>query len=1123
MPRFTISNSIPNTYPISIDANNTVSVANIASANITASDLTVLKTAITDSLNLAQTKKKEIDDIITLFTSNTILTLQKNWVKTDGFNQPIDGIVSNEENDWREIFVDEKANTELLSNTFLDTLNLDTTVDNKDDDKYDELILNSSNTISVNDEGVLVSEGISMQLAQSVVMTSELSDFNNADYVGKIAAPAIALSELQKEQDYYEEALVDIRTLVESYTDFSIRFVQTNNTTAVAQATTIATANVGLTANGTTISIDVGTWNAYSLRIGSIIDVNIAAGEFGTAVNTIASNVESREIITLANDTHGTINTSFSINLSSVPFTVNTTLNSANTQEANSGVSNTFTIDNYKDELGFASDAEVKLTNSFFEAYDTEIDFNLELTTELESVQTAAEIAFNIDEKEEEEEEEVESDDTWKSVTPGGKELNKFFERAERAFTANKAALAIAKKQYEAAKILALASIDPVYAAATEIINQIDNLLVDLENVGFYMLPVTPTSMKGNPNVKEAAIGNLFEGGEREVYVYVDNNGEERGYIDGKTHPLYPPLGLSVKNDGGAPGGYTDAEVPNNAKIYEQDGSRKVRSVPYYTYTKSEQGKKELFSSSSTGDVVSAIENTDTGLLQMTPSEVISTMVTAFDDQGDVLIQQLDKNGKVIGTVKNSSRPKNEAFLDIDETNFRVVDNKPTFSENASVGALAIVIALPSLKEFADAIASVLNFFDFKEFKAFQQRLQGVFKKKPITLKLNNVSLKVKGTSSDVNSPQFSKTAVGKFGDLLTKQDPNSPTGAFADTYYLKADGTPLIIIGKPVNKKATPAATNAPFVGRVVKSLSSKKMEVIRAIPADDAASNYTQSQPVGIEDIEELPPHIRDQFTKGTKSGYRLVDINENIGYQEEELLVIPISGTHNTFPGTLLMEAVETTFVPIQGATDGEGLTTGKEGSASMPEGTDSDKIADFDYTEKEYTEKSVAFNPIEGVVCGQIRSPELPPASTPPDWEQLSLKSLVPEYGLFITQMRAQVNGMRSYVKTGADGIKATIKSIDEQVKTVEKVAEAIIAIQGLLANGLNKAGIYGLALEPETGGTARLKQRLQSAENKPPDNLKFSAGILLVGGSPDASNFDAINKAHENLKKLVTTL
>ncbi len=1043
-------------------------------------------------------------------------------MKTDGFNQQIDGIVSNEENDWREIFVDEKANTELLSNTFLDTLNLDATVDNKDDDKYDELILNSSNTISVNDEGVTVSEGISMQLAQSIVMTSELSDFNNADYVGQIAAPAIALSELQKEQDYYEEALVDIRTLVESYTDLSIRFVQTNNTTAVAQATTISTANVGLTANGTTISIDVGSWNAYSLKIGSIIDVNIAAGEFGTAVNTIASNVESREILTLANDTHGTINTSFSINLSSVSFTVNTSLNSANTEEANSGVSNTFIIDNYKDELGPDSDAEVKLTNSFFEAYDTEIDMNLELATEFEAVETAAEIAFNIEEEEEEEEEEVESDDTWKSVTPGGKELNNFFERSERAFTANKAALAIAKKQYEAAKLLALASIDPVYAAATEIINQIDNLLIDLENVGFYMLPVTPTSMKGNPNVKEAAIGNLFEGGEREVYVYIDNSGEERGLIDGKTHPLHPPLGLGVKNEGGAPGGYTDAEIPNSAKVYDQDNSRKVKTVPYYTYTKSEQGKKELFSSSSTGDVVSAIENTDTGLLQMTPSEVISTMVTAFDDQGDVLIQQLDKNGKIIGTIKNSSRPRNEAFLDIDETNFRIVDNKPTFSENASVGALAIVIALPNLKEFADAIASVLNFFDFKEFKAFQQRLQGVFKKKPITLKLNNVSSKVKGTSSDVNSQQFSQTAVGKFGDLLTKVDPNSPTGAFADTYYLKSDGTPLIIIGKPVNKKATASVVNAPFIGRVVKSLSSKKMEVIRAIPADDAKS-YTDSQSVGVEDIEELPPHIRDQYTKGTKSGYKLVDINEKIGYQEEELLVIPISGTHNTFPGTLLMEAVETTFIPIQGATDGEGLTTGKEGSISMPEGTDSANIADFDYTEKEYTEKSVAFNPIEGVVCGQIRSPELPPSSTPPDWEQLSLKSLVPEYGLFIKQMRAQVNGMRSYVKTGADGIRETIKSIDEQVKTVERIAETILAIQNLLANGLNKAGIYGLALEPETGGTARLKQRLQTAADKPPDNLKFSAGILLVGGSPDASNFDAITKAHENLKKLVTTM
>ena len=65
--------------------------------------------------------------------------------------------------------------------------------------------------------------------------------------------------------------------------------------------------------------------------------------------------------------------------------------------------------------------------------------------------------------------------------------------------------------------------------------------------------------------------------------------------------------------------------------------------------------------------------------------------------------------------------------------------------------------------------------------------------------------------------------------------------------------------------------------------------------------------------------------------------------------------------------------------------------------------------------------------------------------------------------------------------------------------------------------MRDVGFYYLQLDPERGGTDNFVKRLSSAENQPPSTLKYSAGILLMGGSPDSKNTESISASMDALK------
>ena len=128
-------------------------------------------------------------------------------------------------------------------------------------------------------------------------------------------------------------------------------------------------------------------------------------------------------------------------------------------------------------------------------------------------------------------------------------------------------------------------------------------------------------------------------------------------------------------------------------------------------------------------------------------------------------------------------------------------------------------------------------------------------------------------------------------------------------------------------------------------------------------------------------------------------------------------------------------------------------------------------------------------------------------------------MFPSFGIFFTTLRKNLNALRGLTKGSQESIQETIDFIDKKVKKAEELAATILKIQKVFT-GLSKTGLYTLYLAPKVGGTEGFKSRLQAATNMPPDTLKFSAGLLMVGGTPDIHSTEAIELAVTGLGKLL---
>ena len=67
--------------------------------------------------------------------------------------------------------------------------------------------------------------------------------------------------------------------------------------------------------------------------------------------------------------------------------------------------------------------------------------------------------------------------------------------------------------------------------------------------------------------------------------------------------------------------------------------------------------------------------------------------------------------------------------------------------------------------------------------------------------------------------------------------------------------------------------------------------------------------------------------------------------------------------------------------------------------------------------------------------------------------------------------------------------------------MDKINKTLQKIIKLFSTVLPAAGVYSLVIPGEVGGNKFIKETLKKAENRPPDDLDFAVGFLLMGGGP----------------------
>ncbi len=81
------------------------------------------------------------------------------------------------------------------------------------------------------------------------------------------------------------------------------------------------------------------------------------------------------------------------------------------------------------------------------------------------------------------------------------------------------------------------------------------------------------------------------------------------------------------------------------------------------------------------------------------------------------------------------------------------------------------------------------------------------------------------------------------------------------------------------------------------------------------------------------------------------------------------------------------------------------------------------------------------------------------------------------------------------------MKKFIKYLDTKIEELDDLNKRLQAILKLFTSGLGDAGVYVLTIPPTVGGNDLIKSALQNAQNRPPDDLDFAVGFLMMGGGP----------------------
>jgi hypothetical protein len=439
------------------------------------------------------------------------------------------------------------------------------------------------------------------------------------------------------------------------------------------------------------------------------------------------------------------------------------------------------------------------------------------------------------------------------------------------------------------------------------------------------------------------------------------------------------------------------------------------------------------------------------GLITLTPGGILQTIDKSFDDINDT--------PKLVG--------RQDFSVDTVLSEDYYMSGRPIFSASATVGGIIIIAGAPDFDKFMDILESFNKFMSLESFEKLIKNVKAIWTddaKKKHTIKLSWVSNK--------NIEQGSAAGL----------DTDNPTEGYIE-------GKDTMGQFNIMDKKKTPKI--------MMNNRSAVKARITKVISTEDMI-------------IEELttPAHLIDSHNAELTSSMikkRHTKIKENknvIPYQQQELEVAYITSGDEFKKGDIVFEALPTTKKDIVELDDAgyplPSHITYSSGGFARKSGDEDPSVAGSPAgTEYAQIDSGIV---VVGKVVEEFYAGGQPEK---PDWRGKRLEELIPPFGTLLDSTEGHVRGIKGTVQSAKKSIEPMIKYLDSKMAELQAFSNEVTEILELFAVGIPAAGIYTLYLAPKLGGTAEFRNRMLSAggPRKPPEALKFCAGVCFLGGGP----------------------
>ena len=697
--------------------------------------------------------------------------------------------------------------------------------------------------------------------------------------------------------------------------------------------------------------------------------------------------------------------------------------------------------------------------------------------------------------------------DLWDAgILANDKYLKPMFEGAKKALELHKANAIFIKQLYEMNKALMTAAIDPIFAAIDRILEEIIAILNSLRGLGFYMIQVTSTTVQQNVQ-KNPITGALHVGTQTFVPARMNAKGEYE---------------KAIKD---ADGNYSSAKVIDsltNEQIYVEYTPLSSREDPMTDFFSSIEashksnpkfgltsGAKKAYQAAGSflrGDVANEYYiqmNEWTGLTELTPMGILNTISESFDDKmdlpkhfkrmyidGELESPELEDFAtadpdsifykttadKVIAAGKYAGMKVKDAYDTITDPSY-YESGRPIFPASAQVAGMIFIIGAPDLAKFNTILDSFNKFISLDGLKDLSKSIKKITKpvKPQRTLRIKqvcnvNITKQRKKFQGAIDAGYGVDTVESQISQGGAKAIKVAEKTTDDDLQFNKEFDSAGAFNTQSLKKEKRIMNMDASKVARITKVVSTKQMYIPR--PREGGADLDSWDMPLTESRIREMA---------------KPATVNANkLPYNEQVLEVEMITNTGDFAPGDIVAECIP---APPSKLSTVDETSEGSTGSSpEVLEGAPN------------YAQIKDGRVTVGTVVQGWSMTAK----GKPPNWRGQSMELMFPGLSQVFDRAEAEVRSMQSSVKTARKLLDPIIDFLDSKIDDAMVFAADIEKILDLFANGLPAAGTYSLYLPPQPGGIEKFRERMMAAggEFKPPEDLKYCAGVCFLGGGPD---------------------